>query len=232
MKRIVLWILGVGVLGSLGVVIWFFATTGIDESTAQVTAPTLAPTETTEGSSGSTEGQIVDLTIAEGSTVRFELDEVLRGEPKHVVATNTEVAGLLRLDLADLGQSEIGDIVVGAQTFTSDSSNRDRAIRGPILAASTFPEIRFVPVSVDGLTGQAEVGQEFAFTVTGDLTIRETTMTVTFDVTATLVAADRVEGTASAQVLRSDFGLQIPSVESVADVTDEVMIFIDFSFVP
>lgn len=235
MKRTILALLAVLVLGAVGVTVWFFATTGIDEDTAQVTAPTLAASVSTTAGSVTTAGSessAVEFALSEGSTVRFELDEELRGAPKHVVATNSEVAGLFRLDLADLAQSEIGVIVVGAQTFETDSSNRNRAIRGPILDASTFPEIRFVPTAVSGLTGAAAAGQELSFTVTGDLTIRDVTASVTFEVTATLVADDQITGTASTQVLRSDFGLQIPSVQSVANVTDEVMIFIDFTAIP
>ncbi len=242
MKRVVTGAIAVAVLAGLGVVIWFFATSGIDESTADVTAPTLAPAPTeadpttgstaaepppaSEGAQSPSAGGVFQL--AEGTTVRFELDEELRGQPTHVVATNTEVEGQVRFDPADLSTAEIGTIVVGAQTFETDSSNRNRAIRGPILDASSFPEITFVPTSVDGLSGSVDVGQEVSFTVTGDLTIRDVTQTVTFEVTATLSADETLEGTAETQVLRSDFGLQIPSVQSVANVTDEVLIAIDF----
>jgi polyisoprenoid-binding protein YceI len=37
-----------------------------------------------------------------------------------------------------------------------------------------------------------------------------------------------VEGTATAEVLRSDFGIGIPNVPSVADVTDEVSLRLEF----
>ncbi len=248
MKRVVIAAVTAGVLVVVGVVVWFFATTGIDESTATVTAPTLAPATSaapdTTAAPGTTEPSTVGTStpstvaaagvfdLADGTTARFELDEELRGQPKHVVATNAEVAGQIRFDPTSPGSAEIGTIVVGAQTFETDSSNRNRAIRGPILDATTFPEITFVPTAVDGLPDSVAADQEVSFTVSGDLTIRDTTREVTFDVTATLTSDGTLQGTASTQVLRSDFGLQIPSVASVANVSDEVLIAIDFVAVP
>lgn len=244
MKRGALFVVAAGVVVAVGVLVWFFATTGVDEDTAQVTAPTLAPAtspettlasgtsavSTTDSSgSGATDGLF---SLSAGTVARFEPDEVLRGEPKHVVASNTEVAGQIRIDFADLARSELGTIVIGAQTFSTDSGNRDRAIRGPTLDSTAFPEITFVPSSVAGLTGAAAAGDELAFSVTGDLTIRDVTTEVTFEVTAVLVGDDHLEGTATATVLRSAYGLEIPSVPSVADVTDEVLVAINFVATP
>ncbi|MDX1450059.1 MAG: YceI family protein, partial [Acidimicrobiia bacterium] len=166
------------------------------------------------------------------STVTFELDEVLRGVDSRVVAMNDEVEGQLRVDPTDLGATELGTIVIGAQTFETDSSNRDRAIRGPILDAGTFPRITFEPTSIDGLEGDVSVGEQVEFSVTGDLTIRDVTQEVTFDVTATQTAEDRIEGRAMSTVSREAFGLTIPSVASVANVSDEVDVAIDFVATP
>ncbi len=46
--------------------------------------------------------------------------------------------------------------------------------------------------------------------------------------TVTSITADRLEGVAKAEVLRSDFDLNIPSVAQVANVTDEVQLTLDF----
>ena len=45
---------------------------------------------------------------------------------------------------------------------------------------------------------------------------------------ATMVAEDRVEGLATATLLRSDFELTIPSVPRVAGVDEEVILEIEF----
>jgi hypothetical protein len=51
---------------------------------------------------------------------------------------------------------------------------------------------------------------------------------VTFDVTVTLASAERLEGNATTTVMRGDYQLSIPSAPGVADVSEEVIISIDF----
>ncbi len=58
--------------------------------------------------------------------------------------------------------------------------------------------------------------------MTGDLTIRTITRSVSFDVVIDEASQSGVVGTATAQVLREDFDLNIPSVPNVANVTEEV----------
>jgi polyisoprenoid-binding protein YceI len=256
MKRALLALVAAVVLVGIGVVVWFYASTGLDEDT-EVTAPPLeaSPTDATPATSPDTTGPDPETTmestvnttsgpettqpagggvfeLADGTEARFELDEELRGQPTRVVATNPEVAGQLRFDPDDLAATEIGTIVVSSQTFTTDQGNRDRAIRGPILDSSVEPTIEFVPTSVDGLDGSVGVGDTVEFTVDGDLTIRGITNPVTFDAEATYAAEDRLDGTVSTTVLRSDFDLQIPSVATVANVSDEVLIALDFVALP
>ncbi len=235
---------GVVVAAVAAIAIWWFTSTDIDNP-VDVTAPTLAGATTAPGEDtiataapdptssestvttvGSLEGAVT-YEIGEGSSVTFELDEELRGSPFRVVATNNEVAGQIRVDAADLSTAEIGTIVIGAQTFATDSSNRDRAIRGPILDSDTFQTIEFVPTSIEGLSGSAGPGETFDFTVTGDLTVKDVTAPVTFAVSAMLTNSG-LEGSAEATVSRETYGLNIPSVPSVANVSDEVLVRIDF----
>lgn len=248
MKRTVLMLMGLVAVGVVGAVVWWFTSTDIDDP-VEVTAPPLETTQTTETTAGAVDttvpaGDTVTTTAAavgegpvvyeltEGSSVTFELDEVLNGSDKHVVATNPEVAAQLSVDASDLSTLQLGTVLVGAQTFETDSSNRNRAIRGPILDSSTFETIQFVPTSIDGLSGAATVGDVFEFTITGDLTIRDITNSVTFDVSASLADASTIEGSAESTVSRAAFDLNIPSVPSVADVSDEVLIRIDFVAAP
>lgn len=253
MKQALMVIAGLVVLALGGVAVWWFTSTDI-EGTGEVTAPTLASsTESTEaaesyGTETTTGGTVAPDTssatdtpvaagstifeLAEESTVTFQIDEVLNGSPKTVVATNTEVAAQLSVDPADLSATEVGTIVVGAQTFETDSGNRNRAIRGPILDGSTFQTIEFVPTAIEGLTGEATVGEPIEFEVAGDLTIRDVTNLVTFTVSATMTDASTIEGTAESMVSRESFGLNIPSVPQVADVSDEIFLAIDFVAVP
>jgi polyisoprenoid-binding protein YceI len=81
---------------------------------------------------------------------------------------------------------------------------------------------------VIGLAGSAEPGSTFTFQIAGELTIRDVTQPVVFDVTATADALNALSGTASVTIQRSDFGLAIPSVPSVANVSEAVELAIDF----
>lgn len=261
MKRGILYGVGaVGVVVVVAVV-WFYASTNIDDP-VEVTAPPLteAPSpETTEAeaatstsaappttdateppettpSTVATGGEIVagpvTYELAEGSTVSFELDEVLNGSDKRVVATNPEVAAQLSVDASDLSATQLGTVLIGAQTFETDSGNRNRAIRGPILDSTTFETIEFVPTTIEGLEGTAAIGDLFEFTVIGDLTIRDVTTSVTFTVSAAFADATTIQGTGETTVSREAYGLQIPSVPAVANVSDEVLLKIDFVAAP
>jgi polyisoprenoid-binding protein YceI len=207
-------------------------TTTINEPTTSEpdTTSTAGEPRTTTTSAGSTgEAYVIDM---EASTASFEINEVLRGEPKTVVGTTNQVAGQVVVDDGDLGQSQFSEIVINARTFETDSNQRNRAIRGPVILDSGSDAnelITFTPTAVEGLDGlEATTGETYEFTVTGDLTIKGVTNPVTFEVTVEMVDEATLEGNATAEVLRTDFGIGIPSVPFVADVTDEVTLNLDF----
>lgn len=173
------------------------------------------------------ERQIYTISQAD-SQVRFELDEDLRGSRVTVVGVTDQVAGEIALNLSDLSPAEVGVIQINARTLETDNSFRNRAIQNRILETGTYEFITFTPTAVNGLPDSAEVGEEISFTMEGDLTIRDVTQPVTFEVTATAVSPDQISGTASAAISREAFGLQIPEVPDVANVEDEVELYIDF----
>ena len=64
--------------------------------------------------------------------------------------------------------------------------------------------------------------------IVGDLTIRDTTKQVTFDVTLTPVDETRLEGLATLTIPYRDFGLAIPDSPSVDTVADDVRLELEF----
>ncbi|HNB51199.1 MAG TPA: YceI family protein [Anaerolineales bacterium] len=181
---------------------------------------------------GETTGTVVFSIVSTESQARFTLDEELRSVPTTVIGATDQVAGEIGIDFANPANSQLGIIQVNARTLTTDSSNRNRMIRNEILDTESFEFITFTPTALTGLPATIAVGDTVTFQVTGDLTIRDVTKSVTFDVTVTVAAADRLEGLASVTVLRSDYGLQIPSVPGVANVTDEVLLELEFVATP
>lgn len=190
--------------------------------------PTDVPAEPTAESAAS-EAVIFSI-VADDSEVRFILDELLRGSPNTVTGRTDQIAGQIGVDFAAPSNSQVGEILINARTLATDNELRNRAIRGQILQASLpeFEYISFQPTSLDGLPASVTMGEAFTFQVTGDLTIRDITNPVTFDVTVTPVSETRIEGTATATVQREDYGLIIPNVPGVADVDEDVKLEIDF----
>lgn len=237
---IAVFVLAIG--GSAVAYVFFFAG-GSGEPSTELTTPEVIGTTTTLGVDSTppstapttTEGSVEETAyvIDPGqSTVTFEINEVLRGEPKTVVGTTDQVAGQVVVDPSDLGASQFSEIIINARTFNTDSEQRNRAIRGPAILNSGSDEdefITFTTTSVEGLDGvAAAAGETYEFSITGDLTIRGATNPTTFDVSVEMVDDSTIRGTATADVLRSEFGIGIPSVPFVADVTDEVALNVDF----
>jgi polyisoprenoid-binding protein YceI len=242
MKRFLGWALALVLLIGVGLVGWLYFAGGSGEPSTELTTPPLAdptsttvpgstdPTEDTGTTSAGSAGLVFVIDPAL-SVAAFEIDEVLRGSPKTVLGTTSELAGQVQVDAADLSTAQFSQIIINARTFETDSGNRDRAIRGPVILNSASDEFEFITfdvTSVDGLSGESTMGQPFEFTVTGDLKIKETTNPVTFQVTATFVDEATIEGVAETTVLRSEFDLGIPNAPGVADVSDEVLIRLEF----
>jgi polyisoprenoid-binding protein YceI len=202
-----------------------------EEPTAEApTAEAAAEDSDSEAETADTdtgERQVYTISQAD-SQVRFELDEDLRGSRVTVVGVTDQAAGEIALNLSDLSTAEVGVIQINARTLETDNSFRNRAIQNRILETGTYEFITFTPTAVNGLPESAEVGEEISFTMEGDLTIRDVTQPVTFDVAATAVSPDQISGTASAVISREAYGLQIPEVPDVANVEDEVDLYIDF----
>ncbi len=79
-----------------------------------------------------------------------------------------------------------------------------------------------------GLDRGASPGETFQFQIAGELTIKDTTNPVVFDVTAEMVSENRIVGSATTSIQRNDFDLAVPNVPNVANVGEEVSLKIDF----
>jgi polyisoprenoid-binding protein YceI len=204
-------------------------TTGAEATSTQATTQTTARQETT--SSEATASSLSFVIDQAQSEARFEIDEVLNGNPTHVVGTTGQVVGQFRVDLADVGSVEFSELIINARALDTGSERRNRAIRGPVILDSgsdAHELITFRVTSVEGLDGSSEPGTTFEFSVSGDLSIKGTTQPVTFDANVTQLDETTIVGSATAQVTRDMFEIGIPSLRGVADVTNEVLIGLEF----
>jgi polyisoprenoid-binding protein YceI len=162
------------------------------------------------------------------SQVRFELDEDLAGIRTTVIGSTDQVGGEVGIDFAAPGNSQLGIIQVNARTFATDNEFRNRAIQNRILNTDAFEFITFTTTNIAGLPDSVAAGDTIVITVDGDLTIQDVTSPVTFNVELTLLSETELSGSASTTVLRETYGLEIPSVPNVANVEEEVELYIDF----
>lgn len=121
---------------------------------------------------------------------------------------------------------------MNARTLTTDNDFRNRAIKNRILSTDQYEFITFTPTQITGLPATGAVGETYSFQIVGDLTIRDVTKAVTFDVTATPLSETRLQGTAQTTIRYADWGIVIPQVRQVASVSDDVRLELDFVAVP
>ena len=175
---------------------------------------------------------VVASIVADESEARFVIDEVLNNAPKTVIGTTKQIAGELAVDPGDPTKSRVGTIQVNARDLTTDSDFRNRAIKNQILQTDQYELITFEPTELTGLPTSGAVGQTYTFQMNGNLTIKDVTKPVTFDVTVTPESETRLTGTATATIKYADWGITIPQVRQVASVSDDVRLELDFVAVP
>ncbi|EEW50749.1 YceI-like domain protein [Corynebacterium efficiens YS-314] len=130
----------------------------------------------------------------------------------------------------DNPENSSAKVVIKADSLTTGNADRDGHVKGDdFFAVEKFPEITFVATSFN-------IKNENEGTVTGDLTIKETTKSVTLDVEVGGVAEDpfgnvRMGFEATTKINRKDFGVdwQAPLNTGGVLVSEEIKIQIDGS---
>ena len=177
-------------------------------------------------------GEAVEFKIvAAESLARFTLEEDLRGVRTTVVGSTREVGGSIMVNIGNPSASSIGAIVINARTLETDNNFRNRALRSQILRSAQDENefIVFNPQTLSNFSAATvAVGDSISFDIAGDLTVAGVTRPVTFAAVVTLDSETQVSGSASVNLLHGDFGLVIPDVPSVANVTDDVTLSLEF----
>jgi polyisoprenoid-binding protein YceI len=197
------------------------------EAPAQATS-TAVPVDATSTQAGdstpASSGNNVVYKIVPGeSVVTYEVGETFFNQNNRfalAIGTTTDINGEITIDEVNPQNSSIGPITIDVSKFTSDSSRRDRTIRDRFLQSSQYPIATFVPTAIEGLPGSYTPGQELSFKVTGDLTVKETTKPVTFDVTAKIVDGDLI-GTATTTISLNEFGVGPVEIAGMLKTEDE-----------
>lgn len=207
------------------------------EPTAEATVAEVQPTdepatpEPVEEQATTSEPVVFEIVPAE-SQARFVIDEVLRGAPKTVIGATDQVSGQLAVDPANPSTAQVGTILVNARTLATDAGGRDRALKNWILQTNEYEFVTFEPVEVIDMPDSVAVGEPFSFQLAGNLTVKDLTVPVTFDVTVTPVSEQRLEGLATLTIPYRDLNVSIPDSPSVDTVADELTLELEFVAVP
>lgn len=204
--------------------------TGAPPVVEAATAPLAEATEPAQG----TQGMATFAILPEESRVTYQVDEIFIREGNLLntaIGSTSGVTGEVEVNFESPAASTFGPINFDASRFTSDSPRRDGAIRERFLQSAQYPTVTFTPTAVDGLPEAIVPGEEYTFTLTGDLTIRDVTQPAKFDVQA-MLDGDFVRGTAQTVFLMSDFGFGPIDILGVLKTEDEVGIAVDFVAAP
>ncbi len=145
------------------------------------------------------------------------------------IGSTQEIEGELQLNLDDLSAPlGVNRFTVDLATLTSNQPLRDRWIRQNGPRFNQFPNAEFTATAIEDAPDTYSEGDEVQFKLVGDLTIREITQPVTFDVTAKL-EGDTITGVATAQALMTDFGIDPPNFANTLTVGDEFMIQVELT---
>ena len=191
------------------------------------TAPAPTPASTAAAPSEATQSATA-FVLGEGTVARYMVEEVLASQGFKVATGETsEVVGRIVFDADGAIVADESSIVIQAGTLKTDNDRRDRYVREQTLQTANYPEIIFRPTSAEGLPSPlSEAGGEVEFTLSGDLTIRDQTRPVTWDVTAEF--GDSITGLAVIDINFEQFGMDKPRVAVVVSVGDTIRLELDF----
>jgi polyisoprenoid-binding protein YceI len=183
-------------------------TTGAAPGTTAASASTAGGSTTAPAAASGVDGT---WNIGEGSQVGYRVVEVLFGQDTEGVGRTGEIDGSI-----EIGGTQVtaGSFTVQMATVESDESRRDNQFRGRLLSTDQFPTSTFTLTAPIDLGTVPASGQQITATATGDLTLRDVTRPVTFDVQA-LLNGDQINIVGSTDIVFADYGIQQPDTGGV-----------------
>ncbi len=191
-----------------------------------------APAETT---TDGTRTFVVDPTASQASYIvneEFFADALsklgIEAGKRVVVGTTSGVTGEIQLNFANPEPVEAAQFAVDMTGLATDQDRRDEWLGDNAIESNLFPQTTFTATSASGLSGDVTEGTEVSFQLTGDLTVRDVTNSVTFDVTAVLTN-DTIQGTATLPLKLTDFGITPPDFANTLTVADAFTIEVELT---
>jgi polyisoprenoid-binding protein YceI len=202
--------------------------TAPDSAAPTATTAPLAATSSSASSSGTGKTYTLVPAKSEASySVREQLAQ--RDLPSDAVGKTNAVSGSITVNPDGTVDSASSKFVVDVTKLQTDSSMRDGFVRRNVLQADQYPQVVFVPTEISGLPSPLPQSGSVSFKVTGNLTIRDVTRPVTWDVTGTINNGE-ASGTATTSFTFEDFNLNQPKVPIVLSLVDKITLNVTIAF--
>jgi polyisoprenoid-binding protein YceI len=187
-------------------------TTAIPGTGATSAAPASAPT-----------GEIEFALVADKSQAMYKVREQLArlNLPSDAVGKTSSISGSIFIQPDGSVDSTKSKFTVDLSTLQTDQAMRDNFVRRNVLQTDQYPQAVFVPTQITDLPTPLPQSGNVTFKVTGNLTIRDVTKPVTWDVTGSIQNGEAT-GTATTSFTFEDFNLTQPRVPVVLSVEDTI----------
>ena len=146
-------------------------------------------------------------TVGEGSVAGYRVKEILFGQSKEAVGRTSKITGTFTLDGTTV---DTAAFTVDMASMTSDQERRDGQFRGRIMDVSTYPTSTFELTQPIVLASIPAEGVQGTTKATGELTLRGTTKTVTFDLTGRRTGGT-IEISGSLEIVFEEWDIPNPS---------------------
>jgi len=146
--------------------------------------------------------------VGDGSIVGYRVEEKIALADVTAVGRTPDVMGEFTVVN---GVLETAEFTVDMATLASDRSQRDSQFRTRIMDVATYPTSTFQLTEMVAVPLSTTVATMEPFVATGDLTLRGTTKSVTFEIYA-VIADGRLRLTGSTEIVFSEWGIPNPSV--------------------
>jgi polyisoprenoid-binding protein YceI len=164
--------------------------------------------------------------VSAESQATYEIDEVLRGTPTHVVGTSRDITGSIVFDTTT-NKVQIAEVKLDASTLKTDIAMRDGNVKKLVLKSDQSAN-QFITFKTTAIEGESlEVQKEFPVKVTGDLTISGVTKSIIFNGMARLGLDNSLTVKASTDLTYGDFGVAVPDLPFLANVSKTVKLTVD-----
>jgi polyisoprenoid-binding protein YceI len=212
------------------------ATSDVEEADSESQQEASTAAETEENVSG---GMRTFVIVPEESQASYLADEEffedalakygINAGQNHVIGSTQVIEGQFQINPNEMSNL-LGEnsFTVDLRTLQTDQERRDNYILDNGPAFNRFPEARFNATKISGLPATYVEGEEIQFDLSGDLAVRNVTVPVTFEVTATL-EGDTLTGVAETRQLMSSFDIEPLSFVRTLTVADEFGIRVEFT---